>query len=238
MIRISIFASIRCGQVLRLLVLGLCGLFLTGCGADFIVLEPVVAEADAIEMPGLEGEYDLFELGEPLPPEELNVILKIYRTAGNDAATAPYYSVEIITESPGEQAEGHPVTGRMLLAPLGNALFLAQFPVPDDQIENIRMMAEDPRLVADRYYALYLLKLSETGEKERFLYVMGVSDEGYRRLSALAQSHGAEIVDRSSGEGSRAHFVLGTPRAVMNTVSGSAGLRLSRGIEFRKRDVQ
>lgn len=239
MIRISTSAQIRRGQSLKLLALGLCGLFLAGCGASFIVLEPVVTEADAIEMPRLEGEYDMTENGELPPADEESITLKIYRTAGNGAATAPYYSMELFQERPGEPAEGGLVTDRMLLAPVADSLFLAQFPVPDNQVEHIRRNAEDPRLVADRYYTLYLLKLPETRDRGIFLYVMSISDEGYRRLSTLAQSHGAEIIYRrlEGPTGLRA-FVLGTPHAIMNTVSGSAELPLSHASEFRKRDVR
>lgn len=220
-----------------LILTGLCGLVLTGCGESFIVLEPVVTEANAVEVPDLEGRYNIFDdKGRPMANGAI-----VFGRA-REGSSLPYYTIEAevpdenLPELTDEDREFMEILSaqRILFARLGDSLFLAQTAMPPDSVADVRKRVKDPRLKADAYYYLYIVERVQSDDGRISFYVNQI--DGREEYDKLAKrSPDADIVAPYIGMGQN-HFVVGSRKAVLKTVLGSAEARLSLLFQFRKLD--
>lgn len=218
---------------------GLCGLLLTGCGESFIVTEPMVTEANAVEVPDLEGRYNIFDdKGRP----QANGAFVFGRA--REGSSLPYYTIEAevpdenLPELTDEDREIMELlsTQRILFARLGDSLFLAQTVMPSDSVADTRKRVKDPRLKADAYYYLYIIERVESEDGQISFYLNRIDDP--REHDKLAErSPDADIVSPYIGLG-QYHFVVGSRSAVLKTVLGAAEAKSRHLFWFREAETR
>ena len=219
---------------LGFILTGLCGLVLAGCGESFIVMEPVVTKANAVEVPDLEGRYRVFD-GKRRPQDD-NVII-VGRT--REGSSLPYYAItaevpdESLPEITDEDRELMELLSsqRILFARLSDSLFLAQTAMPEDAVAESRKQIKDPRLKADAYYYLYIVERVQSDDGQISFYVNQIDDpREYDKLAKLSPD--ADIVAPYIGMVQN-HFVVGSRRAVLKTVLGAAEAKSRHLFWFR-----